>query len=63
MARKLCEHVPDPSLTEAVVVDDDVGHPLEHRPAIVVEVVKGGRVSIFAGATPTLVTAVVKALR
>ncbi|WP_352924085.1 hypothetical protein [Mesorhizobium sp. M0698] len=25
--------------------------------------VKGGRVSIFAGATPTLVTAVVKALR
>ncbi|MEO5759443.1 MAG: transposase [Mesorhizobium sp.] len=61
--RKLCEHVPDPCLTEAVVVDEDVGHPLEHRPAIVVELVTGGRVSIFAGATPTLVTAVVKALR
>ncbi|ESZ53760.1 hypothetical protein X728_32890 [Mesorhizobium sp. L103C120A0] len=24
--RKLCEHVPDPCLTEAVVVDEDVGH-------------------------------------
>lgn len=31
-------------------------------PAIVVAVVKGSRVGIFAGAMPTLVTAVVKAL-
>jgi transposase len=62
--RKLREPAPDPCLTEAVVVDEDAGQPPAHRPAVVVvELVKGSRVSIFAGATPTLATAVVKALR
>ncbi|UDL90498.1 transposase [Mesorhizobium sp. PAMC28654] len=61
--RKLCQPATEPGFAEALVVDEDGSQPREHRPAIVVELARGGRISIFAGSPPALATAVLKALR
>ncbi len=61
--RKLCQPVAGPGFAEAVVVDDGGAEPAEHRPAILVELARGSRVSIFASASPALTAATLKALR
>jgi transposase len=61
--RKFCRPEPDPGFAEAVISDDGGCLPGEDRPSIVVELARGGRVSISADAPPALATAVLKALR
>ncbi len=61
--RKLCQPVPDPDFAEAVVVAGDGAEPPIISPAIVVELARGNRVSIFASAPPALAAAALKALR
>ncbi len=60
---KLRQPVAEPGFAEAVVV---AGSPAERPialPAIIVELARGGRVSIFASAPPALAAAALKALR
>lgn len=59
--RKLCQ--PEPGFAEALVADEDGCLPGEERPSIVVDLARGGRVSISADAPPALASAVLKALR
>jgi transposase len=61
--RKFCRPEPEPGFAEAVITDEGGCLPREERPSIVVELARGGRVSIFADARPALATAVLKALR
>ena len=61
--RKLCQPVPEPGFAEAVVVAGDGAEPPNISPAIVVELARGSRVSIFASAAPALAAAILKALR
>lgn len=61
--RKLCQPVAAPGFAEAVVVAGDGGEPSIMPPAIIVELARGSRVSIFASAPPALAAAVLKALR
>jgi transposase len=61
--RKLCQPVARPDFVQAVVVGDG---GIEHSvaaPVIVLELPGAGRVSIFAGASPALAAATLKALR
>ena len=54
---------PEPGFAEAVMIEDEgAGHPGLH-PAIVVDMARGKRVSIFALASPAQVAAALKALR
>ena len=54
---------PEPSFAEAVMVQDgEAGHPGLH-PAMVIDLARGRRVSIFASASPAIVATVLKALR
>ena len=46
---------------EALVVDDAAGQPTS-EPAIIVDLARNGRVSIFASASPAVVTATLQAL-
>ena len=69
--RKLCEAVGErddpaalePGFAEAVVVDDGEGVCPEQRPAMVIDLARGKRVSIFASASPAIVAAALKSLR
>src|SRR5579872_3431054 len=61
--RKLCQPVARPDFVEAVVVGDGGSEPSAAAPVIVLDLPGAGRVSIFAGATPALAAATVKALR
>ena len=61
--RKFCQPASDLGFAEALVADEDGSLAGEERPAIVVELARGGRVSISACAPPALATAVLKALR
>jgi len=61
--RKLCEPVTEPGFAEAMVVDGGGAEPTELRPAIIVELAGGSRVSIFASASSSLVATALKALR
>ena len=61
--RKLCQPVPEPGFAEAVVVAGDGAEPPIEPPAIVIEMARGSRVSIFASAPPALTAAALKALR
>lgn len=61
--RRFCQPEPEPGFAEALVADEDGSLPGEERPSIVVELARGGRVSISAAAPPALATAVLKALR
>lgn len=61
--RKLCQPIAEPGFAEAVVVAGDGTEPPIAPPAIIVELARGGRVSICASAPPALVAAALKALR
>lgn len=55
--------LPTPVFAEAVVVEDPRSGGSGVSPAIIVELLRGKRVSIFASASPALVAAALKALR
>jgi Transposase and inactivated derivatives len=60
------EPAPDetpPGFAEAVMIEDGAAASSSAVPAIVVDLARGRRVSIFASASPAQVTAVLKALR
>ena len=61
--RKLCQPVAETDFAEAVVVVGDGAAPPIAPPAIIVELARGSRVSIFASAPPSLAAAALKALR
>ena len=54
---------PDPGFAEAVLVDDPPSASADLSPAMVIDLTPGQRVSIFAWASPAIVTAALKALR
>ncbi|PKP86889.1 MAG: hypothetical protein CVT77_19340 [Alphaproteobacteria bacterium HGW-Alphaproteobacteria-16] len=59
----LSEAVPTPVFAEAVMDDDEaVANTVQH-PAIVVDLPRGKRLSIYPAASPALVSAALKALR
>ena len=60
---KLRQPVAKPGFAEAVVVAEDRAEPPITPPAIIVELARGSRVSIFASAPPALAAAALKALR
>jgi len=53
----------DPGFAEAVLVDDAPSVRADLSPAMVIDLARGQRVSIFASASPATVTAALKALR
>lgn len=68
--RKLCEARAEPAspdlpagFAEAVMIEDEGAARARTSPAIVVDLVRGRRVSIFASASPAIVAAALKALR
>ncbi len=69
--RKLCEahgelpsvDLPNPGFAEAVMVEDEGGGRRGNHPAMVIDLARGKRVSIFASASPAIVAAALKALR
>lgn len=54
---------PVPTFAEAVVVDGDAGRCAGAAPALVIDLARGKRVSVFPSASPAQVVAVLKALR
>ncbi len=69
--RKLCEARAEPAspdlsaagFAEAVMIEDEGAARPSTSPAIVVDLVRGRRISIFASASPAIVAAALKALR
>jgi len=59
---KVRQSVVESDFAEAVVVAEDGAEPSIIPPAIIVELARGSRVSIFASAAPALAAAVLKAL-
>ena len=57
------QSVAEPGFAEAVVVAGDRAERTIAPPAIIVELARGSRVSIFASASPALAAAALKALR
>lgn len=53
----------DPAFAEAVMMDDGSSPHSDLAPVIVVDLARGRRLSIFASASPALVTATLRALR
>ena len=53
----------DPDFVEAVLVTDGRTDGTDLSPAIVIDLARGRRVSVFPSASPTVVTAALKALR
>lgn len=54
---------PVPAFAEAVVVDEGAGSCAGAAPAMVIDLARGKRVSVFPSASPAHVVAVLKALR
>ena len=53
----------EPGFAEAVMIEDEgAGHPALH-PAMIIDLTRGKRVSIFVSASPAMVAAALKALR
>lgn len=52
-----------PAFAEAVVVDEDAGPCAGAAPAMVIDLARGKRISVFPSALPAQVVAVLKALR
>ncbi|MYM00272.1 transposase [Novosphingobium sp. FGD1] len=52
-----------PGFAAAVMVEDVEVAPSGHQPAIVIDLARGKRISIFASASPALVASALKALR
>lgn len=69
--RKLCEaaterdgpEASEPGFAQATIIGDGDATHAECTPAMVIELARGRRVSIFASASPALVGAALKALR
>ena len=66
--RKHCEaaievKAAEPGFAEATIIGNGDDRPAELTPAIVIDLARGRRVSIFASASPALVGAALKALR
>jgi transposase len=61
-AGPMADTLPGPVFAEAVVVEDEGGRPGTHA-AMIVELARGKRVSIFTSASPAQVTAALRALR
>ena len=59
----LPETLPTPAFAEAVIDDDAVTTSTGQHPAIIIDLPRGKRLSIFAAASPALVAASLKALR
>ena len=57
------QEMPEPGFAEALVVDDGVSPGSDAGPAIVIDLTRGRRVSVFATASPGQVAAALKALR
>jgi transposase len=57
------DRLPTPSFAEAVVVEDEGAARPGLQPAMIVELARGKRVSIFASASPAQVASALKALR
>lgn len=57
----LVEH--EPGFAEAAIVEGGEGMSTVHGPAMIIDLARGKRVSIFASASPALVGAALKALR
>ena len=53
----------DPGFAEARILDDQDGGPAEQRPAMIIDLTQGKRVSIFVSASPAQVASALKALR
>jgi transposase len=53
----------DPGFAEAVMMEDGQAARTDLSPAVVLDLARGGRVSIFPSASPAVVTAALKALR
>ncbi|HTK71395.1 MAG TPA: transposase [Croceibacterium sp.] len=52
-----------PGFAEATIIEDGEGMSPDCAPALIIDLARGKRVSIFASASPTLVGAALKALR
>lgn len=57
------EALPAPVFAEAVMGEDPAAAGAAQQPAIIVDLPRGKRVSVFAAASPTLVAAALKAFR
>jgi transposase len=53
----------DPGFAEAIMVEDERPARIDLSPAIIIDLARGRRVSIFPSASPAAVTATLKALR
>jgi transposase len=60
---ELPEALPTPVFAEAVMDEDAVAASAGEHPAIIVDLPRGKRVSIYPAASPALVSAALKALR
>lgn len=54
---------PEPGFAEAIMMDDDRPACADLSPAMVIDLARGRRVSIFPSASPAAITATLKALR
>jgi transposase len=59
----LPDAVPGPVFAQAVMDEDAAGRDQDQQPAILVELARGRRMSIFAPASPAQIAAALKALR
>ncbi|MFN4239455.1 MAG: IS66-like element accessory protein TnpA [Erythrobacter cryptus] len=57
------EALPTPVFAEALIDGDAVSDSAAEHPALIIDLPRGKRVSIFAAASPALVTAALKGLR
>ena len=55
--------LPEPEVAQAMMVENDRGVRPGDGPAMIIDLTRGGRVSIFATASPAQVAAALKALR
>lgn len=62
-ADTMSDRSPPPSFAEAVVVEDEGSARPDLQPAIIVELARGKRVSIFASASPAQVASALRAVR
>ena len=57
------DDLPAPGFAAAVMIEDAEGPHAGAQPAIVIDLARGKRISIFASASPALVASALKALR
>ena len=62
-AEAVSPDLPAAGFAEAVMIEDDVAARVSTLPAIVVDLARGRRISIFATASPSVVAAALKVLR